>query len=514
MADATTTGILTKPSSSGVKDVLTATVDNVYTAAILNPQIQSKVQELSQAITDLRSTNVNSELITDSGSLDPQVESKLQRVVALDTEIKNLHRVEGIAYSPVLAMNTQAVSDKDKLEGIFNTSPFLETEEDISNNLRSEALSNVDTDKVLADIAKALKDRKASDVVNSNIGLYEQLNDIRTLEGLSSSDSESVKETVYVNESRDSSTLPVSPQYSGPSAPKDPDFVGPIDERHGADQEVFREAKSFYIKYSNVEGETKFFSFSLLPAIETTLRGNNFGQSVPEVKPGILVNTKLNLKKFNVPGGTSVYQSLGIDQTIMQMTGLFIGAEGDDLVSPEDALYGAMGPVGFSTYQPNPINPLANKQYNAVKTANSFFESVVLSGSPVEIFVRSQDIKNTAIVIENKVLIQDFRILSARHDRVYYSINAVVIDTPTQRLRSSILLNGGTRPEEISNPEKPTAETTETVETTEEGETNSIPMSELVKEAIEYGIVEDGISVLTPDQIGAVIERLEEEGAI
>lgn len=189
----------------------------------------------------------------------------------------------------------------------------------------------------------------------------------------------------------------------------------------GADGNLDIQASRFEVRYQDVTGTSRLFAFSLLPAIETNLRSSHMGTSVPEVKPGILVRTSMNYKRFNLPGGPPVYQSLGIEQAMIQLTGLFIGTEGDQYHSPDRILYGWLG------------NKL--KFTSAHQTAQRFDRSVVQSGKEVTIFINTEggDTLNP-LALTYRALIQSFRIFVARYDRVYYAIDALLLDFNTQRI--------------------------------------------------------------------------------
>jgi hypothetical protein len=84
------------------------------------------------------------------------------------------------------------------------------------------------------------------------------------------------------------------------------------------------DASAFTIKYVDTNNVEQIYRFSLLPAVESKLAS---GSQVPEVKPGILIKTSMNIKRFLVPGGAPMFQMLGAEQTILQLVGLLIGNE-------------------------------------------------------------------------------------------------------------------------------------------------------------------------------------------
>ena len=295
------------------------------------------------------------------------------------------------------------------------------------NLIRTTSVNGNQIPEVIRDIINTTKP-----VNTTGVGIIRTAQDIEELSRIAASSSGSTK----VKDTGDLNIDPVEDTT--------PELMLPSNAEANALQDA--NAEEFRIKYSGVDGSTKYFAFSLLPAIESTLRGNNHGQTVPEVKPGILVRTKMNYKKFNVPGGHSVYQSLGVDQTILQLTGLFIGVEGEETSFPADALlYGDN--AGFGRANPEYSN------VDAGRSARLFMDNVVHSGSPIEILIKSRATSslsnNEFINLEYKCLIQDFRSFFTRHDRTYYSIDALVISTKNKRLNSSIL--SGAKREEITN---------------------------------------------------------------
>jgi hypothetical protein len=181
------------------------------------------------------------------------------------------------------------------------------------------------------------------------------------------------------------------------------------------------QASTFEVRYTDVNKVPKIFTFSLLPAIETNLRSSHHGATVPEVKPGILVRTSMNYKRFSLPGGSPVFQSLGIEQTIIQLVGLFVGTEGSTFNSPDSALYGRYGD--------------SLKLTSANKYAEQFDREIVKAGREVTLFINSQTTDpRDGLTLTYKCCIQTFRVFIARFDRVYYSIDAVLTDYPVNRI--------------------------------------------------------------------------------
>jgi hypothetical protein len=193
----------------------------------------------------------------------------------------------------------------------------------------------------------------------------------------------------------------------------------------GVGGDLIVKSREFQITYVDVTGAQKTFSFSLLPAIETNLRSNHMGATVPEVKPGILVKTSMSYKRFAIPGSAPVFQSLGIEQTILQVVGLFIGTEGEVAGSPDPVVYGRFADTIAYT--------------SALSKAQQFDQQVVQSGREVGLYIYAESTgANDGMLLQYKCIIQNFRFFVVRSDRVYYSMDAIVLDYRTQRLPLSL----------------------------------------------------------------------------
>lgn len=227
-------------------------------------------------------------------------------------------------------------------------------------------------------------------------------------------------------------------------------------------------AKEFSIQYKTVEGRQKIFYFSLLPAIESNLKGNVIGASVPEVKPGILEKTTMAMKRFTVPGSAPVFQVLGIEQTILQLVGLFIGAEGAERSSTADSvLYGTSGAQSLTT-------PTSASAYQQAKLFN---QEVVQSGQEVELVINSGG--ESSLRVRYRCVLQNFRCFVVRYDRVYYAIDACVTGYTTPRLplsQSAAVLPVST-PAATSTPTTSTTTTTTITTTNNSNRPTSTPSS-------------------------------------
>jgi hypothetical protein len=174
-----------------------------------------------------------------------------------------------------------------------------------------------------------------------------------------------------------------------------------------------------------------------MPAIENMLRGNNNGLAVPEVKPGISFRTDINTKKISIPGGPPVFQSLGIDKSILQITAGLIGNE--QLVYPfneknkkdtnallnkttnsrGNELYTNTGAYGRST----------SVNFNAMNVALKLDTQIVQQGRPVIFSIHSDNSNtDTSVDLNIRCLIQSLRILGRYVDRAYLAFDLVLLD--------------------------------------------------------------------------------------
>lgn len=193
-------------------------------------------------------------------------------------------------------------------------------------------------------------------------------------------------------------------------------------------------ADSFTISQFNEDGSVnKTFKFTLLPAIESSING----RQVPEVKPGILKRSSTNIKTFTLPGGVPVFQVLGLDTSILQLVGLFIGSENIEDPTPT---------IVFNNSKDISAVYTANSKLDATRLSAYFEESFVQTGRPVSINISTNNSNNRTtsfdptMVLSYKALLQNVRYFIARQDRVYYSIDALVLDYPqikTFRLSNS-----------------------------------------------------------------------------
>lgn len=173
----------------------------------------------------------------------------------------------------------------------------------------------------------------------------------------------------------------------------------------------------FYITYRSPEQEpkTKVFQFALPPSMESFTAGP--GQT-PEVKPGILRRSGLNIKTFKMPGGKPIYQVLGHQPEMLQLTGLFVGAEQD-----------INGSEGLFTEDKSYLAYSQNTSLNASYWSNVFQTQVVEAGSPVELTLfaagRGPD---PFLKFKIQCLIQNCRYFLRRGDRIFYALDVIVLE--------------------------------------------------------------------------------------
>jgi len=178
-----------------------------------------------------------------------------------------------------------------------------------------------------------------------------------------------------------------------------------------SEEDQLATASEFSISFDG-NGDQQTFYFSLLPAVDD----GNETTDIPEIKPGILKKTNMQVKRFQIPGGSSVFQMVGVRETILQCVGLIIGNEGFN--SSEEA-------NAVDAYDPN-------SSLNAYKSALEFDREVVQRGSRCKINItsvkgESEDaVKETSI--KHNCFIQNYRYFSNRADRVWFSLDVIILD--------------------------------------------------------------------------------------
>jgi hypothetical protein len=197
------------------------------------------------------------------------------------------------------------------------------------------------------------------------------------------------------------------------------------------------ESSNFYITFVDADNILRTFVFSLMPAIETSLRGNNTGITVPEVKPGISFRTDMNTKKIAIPGARPVFQSLSIDKTIIQITAALIGNEEVVTRNKEKDAKAHASKLGVTTnVKGNELNANTganfapvSKRFDAWSSAAYIDSNIVQAGRPITLTIKS----NTSNIdidsnISIRCLFQSFRYLARYQDRCYYSLDLLSID--------------------------------------------------------------------------------------
>lgn len=199
------------------------------------------------------------------------------------------------------------------------------------------------------------------------------------------------------------------------SAPTSSDEEKPMPKEDIKD--VGPEADSFVVYYKSVATDgtasSRAFVFSLLPAVESSFSKS---MAMPEVKPGIMKATAMDLKRFTLPGWAPVVQSLGIKQTVLQIVGIFVGNE--EITE---------GGKATSINQFDIYNPAVALQANGY--AQVFDRHVIQSAAPVTIeIISAKRQMDPSVKIAHKACIQNFRYFSAESDLVYYAFDAILLD--------------------------------------------------------------------------------------
>lgn len=212
-------------------------------------------------------------------------------------------------------------------------------------------------------------------------------------------------------------------------------------------------AGAFSIAYLNRATKLKTqFDFSLLPAIDTTMRppgASGSSAGVPEVKPGILIRTNMNHKKFGIPGAGPIYQNLGIDQMVMQVVGTIVGNEtvrtssapgsenSDLLINSTESLGNEQSLTGSGS-SATAFGSRSEALYHATDSPNSFLNSylscmqfnnlIVTTGREVELLIigRMSDKSDDILKIRFRGFVEGIRFFVARSDRAYYAIDFII----------------------------------------------------------------------------------------
>lgn len=208
--------------------------------------------------------------------------------------------------------------------------------------------------------------------------------------------------------------------------------------KRGKEALTQKELSNFYLTYFDSKGTKHTFIFSLMPAIENSLRSNNNGMAVPEVKPGIFFRTDINTKKMNIPGAPPIFQSLNIDKTILQITAALLGNEqvldynSKNDKANNDSLYKSTNVRGneiFGTTGAFGSGLNKSKSFKALEAAIFLDTKVVQTGRPLTLTLVS-DVSKTdpSVKINLRCLIQSYRYLGRYTDKVFVALDILLLD--------------------------------------------------------------------------------------
>lgn len=182
----------------------------------------------------------------------------------------------------------------------------------------------------------------------------------------------------------------------------------------------FSTEEMFTITFINNETKKKeYFNFALLPAIETNASKGQGG--VPEVKPGVITMTNMKYKNFIIPGATPVVQSIGVQNTVHQFVGAFIGSE-TITAQPQRPSLSHIYRTGDYTQETAPWTT----QESSFNKAKRFDHYVVQSCRPITLKMVSD------ITYTYEGVVTSFKFYTVRADRAYYIIDVLATVYPTQ----------------------------------------------------------------------------------
>lgn len=152
--------------------------------------------------------------------------------------------------------------------------------------------------------------------------------------------------------------------------------------------------------------------FAMPPAVEAALQFSPNASvkgsiTVPEVKPGLLNNSTMKYKNFLIPGGKPAVQAIGIQATTMQLTGTFIGTEGNSGKPSLNPIYenGSGGHPGY------------DQDNNAASKAVKFDREIVQAMQRVHIEI------HTDVIYKFTGVILNFKYYMRKANRTYYVID-------------------------------------------------------------------------------------------
>ena len=175
-----------------------------------------------------------------------------------------------------------------------------------------------------------------------------------------------------------------------------------------------------YLKRIGNEDVEFVYAFSLLPAIDTTLRTS--GQGVPDATPGIRFQTEMNYQRHLIPGAPPVYQSMGIKGRYVYLVGTFLGVEknvtGVTTLRPKPSL------LDIKISEDDKVRPpVCSARPNSYETSKVFDEDIIQNGRPVELVIFSDsDRTDESLYLRIYGVIESMRLFCVRADRTYYAL--------------------------------------------------------------------------------------------
>jgi hypothetical protein len=171
------------------------------------------------------------------------------------------------------------------------------------------------------------------------------------------------------------------------------------------------------------------YAFALLPAIENVFRSS--GQNVPDVNPGIKIQTEMNYQRHLVPGAPPVYQSMGTKGKYLLLVGAFIGNESINSPLNQKRPNPAVLDMKWNLQSDSDWTalPKLGGDINSYTRAKLFCEEVIQSGRPVLIRLKAaSDKTDQDITIEVNGVVEAMRVYCVRADRTYYAITVSCLD--------------------------------------------------------------------------------------
>jgi hypothetical protein len=180
---------------------------------------------------------------------------------------------------------------------------------------------------------------------------------------------------------------------------------------------------------------TSYYEMDLLPAVKSNMRvhtgSNGDGQEVPGAMPGIMFLTTQNVARIDIPGGSPVIQSLGVNSEVATFVGAFIGRSRN--INDKSKLLGT-----------DAAGLLLNELSEAWQASEDFVNTVVKPGKVITIDIvcpfkpnpaqsstfnnnmnpgTQSDPNNRAMRVTKTGIIVKIQRLAARQDKLYYEFN-------------------------------------------------------------------------------------------